>query len=168
MLDEDRRDKTAVTGRALRFILGALSLVGGMTWILLNLHASSAALDVAVGAVLATGGLVLLMPHRIRLPRLLTGAVTAGFALIGTGAGLLAGQSRTCCQFAYISDRGWPYHWLQRGAVADDAETAYRLAQSASWTADLLTLAADLLIWSYVGLIVVVAVVLIGRARRTP
>ena len=157
-----------IAGRALRFLLGALSLVGGLTWILLNLHATSAALDVAVGTVLALGGLVLLMPHRIRLPRRTTAAVMAGFALIGTAAGLLAVQSRTCCSFAYIEDRGWPYHWAQRGALAGDADTAYRLARSTSWTADLLTLTADLLIWSYAGLIVVVLGVLIGRARRTP
>jgi hypothetical protein len=172
VLDEDRRDETVelapwwvVTGRALRFLLGALSLVGGLTWILLNVHAASAALDTAVGTVLALGGLVLLMPHRVRLPRRSTAAVMTGFALAGTAAGLLAAQSRVCCEFAAITDRGWPFHWAQRGAVADDPETAARLARSASWTVDLLSLVADLLIWSYVGLIVVVAVVLVRRAR---
>jgi hypothetical protein len=172
MLDEQQRDKTVelapwwvVTGRALRFVLGALSLVGGLTWILLNLHVSTAALDAGVGAVLAAGGLVLLMPHRIRLPRLVTALVMSGFALAGTAAGLLVESSRECCMFAYVSERGWPFHWVSRGGVADDPETAFRLAQSSGWSADVVSLAANLLVWSYVGLVLVVIAVLVRRAR---
>ncbi|MBM2622562.1 hypothetical protein JIG36_44375 [Actinoplanes sp. LDG1-06] len=173
MLESDQRDETVVirpwwlvTLFALRFTLGATSLVGGLTWILLNLHSASAVLDVAVGTVLSVGGLILLMPHRVRLPRKTTAVVMTGFALAGTAAGLLVARSQTCCMFAYITDRGWPFHWAQRGAVADDPETAFRVAQSASWTFDLLSLAANLLLFSYVGLIVVVAAVQIRRASR--
>ncbi|MGK5679203.1 hypothetical protein [Actinoplanes sp. URMC 104] len=174
MLDEKQRDETVepapwwvVTGRALRFVLGAVSLVGGLTWILLNLHVQTVVLDVAVGTVLAVGGLVLLMPHRVRLPRRATAVVMSVFALAGTAAGLLAGRSQTCCDFAYITDRGWPFHWAQQGALAGDFETARRLAQSASWTVDFLTLGVDLLIWSYVGLILVVIAVVARRPRGT-
>ncbi|MCO8272379.1 hypothetical protein M1L60_17430 [Actinoplanes sp. TRM 88003] len=172
MLDEEQRDKTVelapwwvVTGRALRFVLGALSLVGGLTWALLNLHVATAALDAAVGAVLAAGGLVLLMPHRIRLPRLVTALVMSGFAVAGTVAGLVYEQSRECCEFAYVAERGWPFHWVGRGGVADDPETAIRLAQSSAWSADVVSLTANLLVWSYVGLILVVIAVLVRRAR---
>ena len=172
MLDEDRRGEAVVrdpwwvvTGKALRFVLGALSLVLGLLWILLNVHSASAAVDTAVGIVLALGGLVLLMPHRIRLPRRTTTAVMAGAAVAGTAAGLLVARSQTCCMYAYVTDRGWPFHWAQRGAVADDPETAFRVAQSGSWSVDLISLAADLLIWSYTGLLLVVAAVLIRRLR---
>jgi hypothetical protein len=172
MPEVQQRDETVelapwwvVTGRALRFVLGALSLVGGLTWILLNLHVSTAALDAGVGAVLAAGGLVLLMPHRIRLPRRLTAIAMSGFALAGTAAGLTVESSRQCCEFAYITERGWPFHWASRGGLADDPETAMRLARSSAWSADLVSLAADLLIFSYVGLLLMVVVVLVGRAR---
>ncbi len=155
----------AVTGRALRFVLGALSLVGGLTWILLNLHVATAALDAAIGTVLAAGGLVLLMPHRIRLPRLVTAVVMTGSALGGTAAGLIVEKSRRCCEFAYVSERGWPFQWIHRGGFADDPETAFRLARSAGWSIDVVSLAVDLLVWSYAGLLLVVIAVVIGRRR---
>jgi hypothetical protein len=158
-----------VTGWALRFFLGALSLVGGLTWIMLNLHVSTAALDGGIGTVLTLAGLVLLMPHRIRLPRLVTAGAMAGFALVGTAAGLISERSRQCCEFAYVSERGWPFQWASRGGVADDPETAFRLAQSSGWSVDVISLTADLLLWSYVGLLLVVAAVLIRRFRsRSP
>ncbi|GID25315.1 hypothetical protein [Paractinoplanes brasiliensis] len=172
MSDEQRRDESVapgpwwvVAGRALRFLLGALSLVLGLLWILLNGHTANAVPDIATGVVLTLGGLVLLMPHRIRLPRRTTAAVMSGVAVTGTAAGLLAEESITCCKYAFITERGWPFHWAQRGALADDPETAERVARSASWTVDLLSLAFDLLTWSYVGLLLVVAAVLIRRLR---
>jgi hypothetical protein len=172
VLDTEQQDEKAeiapwwvVPGRALRFVVGALSLVGGLTWVLLNLHVDSAVLDAAVGTVLAAGGLVLLMPHRIRLPRRVTAIVMAGFALGGTAAGLLVERSEVCCDVAYVSVRGWPFHLAARGAVADDPETASRLARSASWSVDAVSLAADLLLWSYVGLLLVVLAVLAHRLR---
>ncbi|WP_250027709.1 hypothetical protein [Paractinoplanes maris] len=174
MLDEETRTTQAtgstpwwvVPGRALRFLVGALSLVGGLTWVLLNLHVSTAVLDAVVGTVLAAGGLVLLMPHRIQLPRLVTAAVMTGFALAGTVAGLFVETSRECCEFAYVTERGWPFHWLGRGAVAADPDTAFRLAQSAGWSADVISLVADLVLFSYSGLLLVVIAVLVRRARQ--
>jgi hypothetical protein len=151
--------------RVLRWLLGALTLVGGLTWILLNLHLDTAVQDTVVGCVLTAGGVVLLMPHRIRLPRLLTAIAVTVAGIGGTAAGLLVKRAQTCCDFAYIVDRGWPFHWAERGAVADDSGTAYRLAQAANWQVDLVSLAGDLLIFAYAGLLLVVIVVLVRRAR---
>jgi hypothetical protein len=150
---------------AARWLLGAFSLVGGLTWGLFTYHGPTAALDLGVAVVLAAAGLVLLMPHRIRLPRLITAAVMAGFAVAGAAAGLLASKGRDCCMFAHIEDRGWPFTWAQRGAVADDPATAERLARGAHWTVDAVSLAADLLLWAYAGMLLVVIVVLVRRRR---
>jgi hypothetical protein len=151
--------------RVARWLLGASTLVGGLTWILLNLHLDTAVQDTLAGAVLAAGGLVLLMPHRIRLPRLLTTIAVIAVGVGGTAAGLVAKSAQTCCDFAYIVDRGWPFHWIQRGAVADDPGTAFRLTQSANWQVDLVSLAGNLLVFAYAGLLLVVIVVLVRRAR---
>jgi hypothetical protein len=150
------------TGRLLRWLLGAFSLVGGLTWILMTAHGW---LDLVVGTVLALSGLVLLMPHRIRLPRRLTAVVMTGFGLAGTVAGLVALTERTCCSYAFVADRGFPFTWIQRYAIADDAATAERLAGSANWTIDLVSLSANLLLWAYAGMLLVVIGVLARRAR---
>jgi hypothetical protein len=152
--------------RLVRWLLGATTLVGGSTWILLNLHGPSAVLDTVVGCVLAAGGLVLLMPHRIQLPPVATTVAVCVVGLAGTAAGLVARTAQTCCDVAYIVDRGWPFRWVQRGAVADDVGTAYRLAQSAEWRVDVVALAANVLLWAYAGMLVVVVAVLVRRARR--
>jgi hypothetical protein len=144
-------------------LLGALTLVGGLTWLLLNLHGPHQALDAAVGAVFAVGGLVLLMPHRIRLPGRITAATTAAAALAGTAAGLVASTSQLCCTYVYAVARGWPFHWLQRGAIADDPDTARRLALGSNWHVDAIAVAGDLLFWAYLGMGFVVVVVLIRR-----
>lgn len=150
-------------GAALRGTLGALSLVGGLTWLLLNLHGPRFVTDVLVGVVLAAGGLVLLMPHRVRLrpvPSLL-GAGAA--ALAGTAAGLLVSTSQLGGLYAYVTARGYPFHWVQRGAGATDPDTARRLADTARWQLDPVALIGDVLFWAYAGLLVLVAV---DRARR--
>ena len=149
----------------LRGLLGSLTLVGGLTWLLLNLPGTHPVLDTVVSLVLAAGGLVLLMPHRITLPRRITGLTAAGAALAGTVAGLAA----TASQASTIADvvaRGWPFHWLQRGGIADDPETARRIALAADWQVDGVAAAADLLFWAYAGMLVVVVVVLVRRSAR--
>lgn len=151
--------------RLLRWLLGAVSLVAGLTWILINLSGPSALTDSAVGCVLAGGGLVLLMPHRIRLPRVVTAAAMTITAVGGTALGLVGKSAQTCCAYAYIVDRGWPFHWVQRGAVADDASTAQRLTQTADWHVDLVSLTGNLLVFAYAGLLLVVIGVLIRRRR---
>jgi hypothetical protein len=155
-------------GRLLRWLLGAATLVGGLTWILLNMHTATLLLDVTIGVVLVAGGLVLLMPHRIALPRAVTAVVVTLAALIGTGAGLAAADRQVCCRFAYVEDRGWPVEWVQRGAAADDPDAARRLAESADWTVDVFSLAADLVLWAYAGMLIVVAAVLVRRRRDRP
>jgi len=72
-------------------------------------------------------------------------------------------RSRECCEFAYLSQRGWPFHWAGRGGIADDPDTARRVAEASNWTVDVVSLVADLLVWSYVGLILVVIAVVIRR-----
>jgi hypothetical protein len=166
MIDEVHEkapSRWAAAGRTARWLLGALSLVCGLTWILLTVHGPSAAVDLTVGAVFTAAGLVLLMPHRIRLPRLVTTIAMVMVAIAGTAAGLARATVRIGGAYAYITDRGFPVTWVQRGAVADDPATAERLARSANWTLDLISLTTNLLFWAYVGMILVVAGVLIRR-----
>jgi hypothetical protein len=150
---------------AVRGLLGALTLVGGLTWLLLNLHGTHPVLDTAVSLVLVAGGLVLLMPHRITLPRRVTGLTAAGAALAGTFAGLAATATQAST-IAYVVARGWPFHWLQRGGIADDPDTARRIALAADWQVDGVALAADLLFWAYAGMLIVVVLVLVRRSTR--
>ncbi|MFF5079782.1 hypothetical protein ACFY36_22250 [Actinoplanes sp. NPDC000266] len=149
----------------LRFALGAFSLVVGLTWILLNLHSASYRLDLLVGSVLAAGGLVLLMPHRIHLPGRVTAIVMSASAVVGAAAGLAASKAQLCCMFGYVVDRGWPFSWASRGASADDAATAVRLAADADWTVNVVSLFADLLLFSYAGLLLLVIVVVARRSK---
>lgn len=152
--------------RAAVAVLGAFTLVGGLTWLLLNLQGPHPVVDLMVGAVLAAGGLVLLMPHRIRLPRFIGVAGAALAALVGTGAGLLSGSAELCCMYAYVATRGFPFQWVQRGASAETPETARSLALAADWQIDLVAVAVNLLFWGYAGLLTVVALALATRARR--
>jgi xanthosine utilization system XapX-like protein len=160
-----RRSRWAPVGNTLRWLLGAGSLVAGFTWMLINLSNPSAIVDALVGCVLVAGGVILLMPHRIRLPRRVTAVVMTLAALVGTVAGLAGGRT-TWSGYAYIADRGWPFHWAQRGAIADDAETARRLTEGADWHVDLVSLAGTLLFFAYAGLVLVVIAVQIRRSRR--
>jgi hypothetical protein len=152
-------------GNTLRWLLGAGSLVAGFTWLLINLSNPSAIVDALVGCVLVAGGVILLMPHRIRLPRRATAVVMTLAALAGTVAGLRDGRT-TWSGYAYVADRGWPFHWAQRGAIADDAETARRLTEGADWHVDLVALAGTLLFFAYVGLVLIVIAVRFRRSRR--
>lgn len=148
--------------------LGAVSLVGGLTWMLLNLHGPAPAVDLAVGVVFTLGGLVLLMPHRVRLPKrpALIVALAAGAA--GTAAGMIAHRATECCTYAYVVDRGFPFHWLRRGGVADDPEVARRLAATDGWHADVASLSMNLVVWAYAGVLVFALVIGLRRlaARR--
>jgi hypothetical protein len=141
--------------RKLGELLGALTLVGGLTWVLLNLHGPHGLVDVAVGVVLAAGGLVLLMPHRVQLPGRPTLGGAAVVALAGTATGLLVTAASACCSYAYVVQRGWPFAWLNKGAWGDDAATARLVAASAGWQVDAIALAADLLVFAYAGMLVV-------------
>jgi hypothetical protein len=152
-------------GAAARGLLGALTLVGGFTWVLINLHGLHTVLDSLVGIVLVAGGLVLLMPHRITLPRRITGLTAVGTAIAGTAASLVVTVTQTN-SLAYVFERGWPFHWLQRGGIADDPDTARRIAQAADWQIDGVALGGDLLLWAYTGMLILVVGVLVRRAMR--
>jgi hypothetical protein len=152
---------------ALGTLFGALTLVGGLTWLLLNWAGLHAAVDSTAGVIFAAGGLVLLMPHRVRLPGRLTTAAAAGAALAGTLTGLAVGATQACCTFVYATARGYPFHWLQRGAIADDPDTARRLALGADWHADWVALAGDVLFWAYVGLLLVAVAQIVRGSART-
>jgi hypothetical protein len=161
----NRRSPWIPVGNALRWLLGAGSLVAGFTWMLINLNNPSAIVDGLVGVVLVAGGVILLMPHRVRLPRRTTAVVMTLAALGGAVIGLAARRT-TWSGYAYVTDRGWPFRWVQRGAIADDAETARRLAGSADWHVDLVALAGTLLFFAYAGLVLVVIAEQIRRQRR--
>ncbi len=152
-------------GAVLRSTLGAVTLVGGLAWLLLNIQGPQVLTDVLVGAVLAAGGLVLLMPHRIRLGRAerYGAAVTA---LAGTAAGLLILRAQLGGMYAYVQGRGYPFEWVRRGAVAEDPDTARRLAGTANWQVDVPAVAGGVLFWGYAGMLVLLGVGLARRARR--
>jgi hypothetical protein len=156
----------AIILRVFRALAGGISLVLGVLWILLNSVENAARVtDIVVGVVLTAAGLVLLMPHRVRLPRPATAIVAAVVGLGGTMAGLAVRTAQLCCMFGFFVDRGWPFHWLSRGGTADTPAAAYRLEQGASWDVNVLTLAADLVLWAYAGMLLVVIAVLVRRAR---
>ena len=167
-------EATAQTTRAqfaavARSLLGALTLVGGLTWLLLNLAAPEPVTDIIVGVVLAGGGLVLLMPHRVPLPGRATAAATVGAAVGGTLAGALSESTGIGGMHGYFASRGWPSAWLSRGGLADDPTTARQVAEQSSWQLDAVSLAADLYFWAFVGLLLLVAVAArVHQPVRTP
>jgi hypothetical protein len=159
--DDHRRGRI---GPALVTLIGAISLVCGLTWVLLNLHGPEPFVDLAAGVVLSLGGLVLLMDHRIQLPARATGIAAAVAAIGGTAAGIAVKTTTVCCTYAYVVDRGFPFFWLQRGGIADDPGVAQRLAATDSWHVDVSGLALNLFLWAHVGVLVITLVVLVRRA----
>jgi hypothetical protein len=159
-----RTTRLAAAGRLARWLLGALSLVGGLTWILFTAHGPTALLDLTVGVVFTAAGLVLLMPHRIRLPRLVTTLVMTMVAIAGTAAGLAASAERHG-DFAYVIERGFPFSVGAAGRGGRRPVTAERLARGAHWTVDLVSLATNALFWAYAGMVLVVIAVLFRRRR---
>lgn len=163
---EDDDEPGSRVARFLVGMLGALTLVGGLTWILINLQAPEPVVDVVVGLVLAAGGLILLMPHRVRLPRRAAWITAAVTGLAGSAAGVLYHSAYLCCSFAYVEQRGFPFRWLSHGATAEDPGSARRLAAGADWHADVPTLAVDVVVWAYAGLVVLAVVSALRRRRR--
>ncbi|MET8146932.1 hypothetical protein ACIBSW_03930 [Actinoplanes sp. NPDC049668] len=163
-MDETNMTARQRVGGAARGSLGAVSLVGGLTWILLNLGAPRPVQEMIVGLVLATGGLVLLMPHRVALPGRATAAATAGAAVGGTLAGCLVTGVSVGGAYAYLISRGWPFAWLSRGGVGADPAAAQAAADRTNWRIDAVNLVADLYFWAFVGLLAVATSVVIRRA----
>jgi hypothetical protein len=167
-VDATRRTPRGQAGAVVRGLLGAVSLVGGLTWILLNLDAPRPVTDMIVGVVLAGGGLVLLMPHRVALPGRATATATVGAAVAGTLAGSLAESSSMGGMAVYVAFRGWPAAWLSRGGLADDPATARQVAEQSGWQLDAVNLVADLCFWALAGLLLVAAFALVRRPARLP
>ncbi|GAA3350278.1 hypothetical protein GCM10020358_75560 [Amorphoplanes nipponensis] len=155
-------------GAAVRGVLGAVSLVGGLTWILLNLAAPRPVTDMIVGLVLTAGGLVLLMPHRVPLPGRATAAATLVAGVGGTLAGLVAQGAQLGGMWVYLVTRGWPSAWLSRAGLGGDPATARQVAEQSGWQVDVVNLAADLYFWAVAGLLVVAAAGVARRAARIP
>ncbi|MFG1602984.1 hypothetical protein [Actinoplanes sp. NPDC049265] len=153
------------SGRFWSWILGAVSLVAGLTWILLHLGSPPDWAGVAVGTIIALGGLVLLMPHRVRLPGRAAGLVALGAAVAGALAGLLIESTATCCAYAFSEGRGWPFEWLSRLGTGDSAETARRVALGAGWDVGVAPLLLDVFVWAYAGILVLTLVTLLRRRR---
>ncbi|MFI7541042.1 hypothetical protein [Actinoplanes sp. NPDC049599] len=162
-MDAIRQTTRGRAGAAVRGVLGAVSLVGGLTWILLTLGAPRPVADLIVGGVLAGAGLVLLMPHRVPLPGRLTAAVTATTAAAGTLAGALTESTQLGGMYVYVASRGWPSAWLSRGGLGGDPATARQVAEQSGWQIDAVNLAADLYVWALAGVLLVAAA---GLARR--
>jgi hypothetical protein len=167
-VDATRQTTWRRAGAVARGLLGAVSLVGGLTWILLNLGAPRPVTDMIVGVVLAGGGLVLLMPHRVPLPGRVTAAATVGTAVAGTLAGTLTESTGIGGMFGYFASRGWPSAWLTRAGIADDPATARQLAEQSGWQLDAVNLAANLYFWALAGLLLVAAAGLARRPAQTP
>ena len=133
--------------------------------------AAVAVLDLSMGVSLRDGPyllfhVVLLMPHRIRLPRFATAVTMTATALVGALAGLTSKTTQTCCTYAEFSERGWPFHWAQRSALGDTANEAHLLVKASTWHVDLVALAGTLLVFAYVGMLLIVVTTLIRRHRR--
>ncbi|MFI5932875.1 hypothetical protein [Actinoplanes sp. NPDC051494] len=152
-------------GGALRTLVGAVTLVGALTWILLNLQGPHPLQDLLVGFVLGLGALVLVMPHRVSLPGRRTAMVTGVTAVVGTLAGLLVETGWMGGAYAYAITRGWPYAWLSKGGVGGDPAAARSLAEASSWQWDVVNLGVDFYIWGFAGLLVAVA---INKGRFRP
>lgn len=155
----------ARAGQVCAVVFGAFSLVAGLTWILLNLHSPWPVTDIAVGVVLAVGGLVLLMPHRVHLPMRATLAAAVTAAVAGSVAGLAARSAAMAGMFAYVERRGFPFAWLNRGGVADEPEAARQAAATDAWNVNVLPLVGDLVVWAYAGILVLVLVRHLRRQR---
>lgn len=152
--------------RVVRLTVGQVSLTAGLFWLLMNLSGVHPR-DVFAGFALAAGGLVLLLWRRMALPGRLVFAAAGATGLGGTAAGLTVRSAELCCMFGYGEGRGWPYEWLGRGAVADTAAEAQRLAEAASWGVySPLALLVDVTVWAYTGLVLIVVIGLIRRAVR--
>ncbi|MEU8655186.1 hypothetical protein [Actinoplanes philippinensis] len=154
-----------MTSRIIRVTVGQLSLTLGMFWLVMSLTTPEPR-HVSAGAAGVGGGLVLLLWRRIRLPvrPVLAGSVAVG--LVGTVAGLIVRTITVGGMFGWFEDRGWPFSWLGRGALADSLDEARRQALAGGWGVDLFRLAVDVVVWSYTGLVLICVFGLAVRARK--
>ena len=144
-----------------RLVLGGANLAGGVAWVLLNPERVT---DVAMGAVMAASGLVLLMTRRFRLPARPLWAVVGGTVVLGALAGLAVHSTVVGGMYGYAERRGFPFAWLSRGGEADELDAARRAAESAAWQVGVLPLLGDVVVCASAGLLVLV----LARSLRRP
>jgi hypothetical protein len=159
-----------MTGRIIRLTVGQISLTLGMLWLVMNL---TVAFDrhVFAGFAVTGGALVLLLWRRIRLPVRPVVAGSVVFGLVVTVAGLVVRTVTTGGMFGWFEGRGWPFEWLGRGGLAGSLDEARRVAVADGWGVDVWRLAADVVVWTYAGLVLICLIGLAVRAqkgRRTP
>jgi hypothetical protein len=161
-----REAASAELGGQLRVVLGALSLVGGLTWLLLNASGSLRGVDVATGVILVASGLVLVLhrhipwPTRPALPVAGVATVFGATTTLGVHSAALGGM------FAYVERRGFPFTWLSRGGVADDPETARQAAAMDAWDVSVLPLLVNMFVWASAGVVIVVLAHWLRRDRK--
>ncbi|MBB3097265.1 putative membrane protein YphA (DoxX/SURF4 family) [Actinoplanes campanulatus] len=158
-------EKVDMVGPA-RAAIGLISLVLGGFWLVMSPNGGDLT-DAFMGAVVAAGGLVLLLWHRLGLSGRLVSVAAGAAGVTGTLAGLTVYASGICCMFSFGESRGWPLTWLGRGAVADTSDEAIRLARLESWGVYPTDLLIDLVVWAYAGMVLAVLIGLVVRAIRS-
>ncbi len=146
-----------------RLVLGGVNLAGGLAWALLNLDR---VIDIAIGAVLAASGLVLLMTQRFRLPARPVGTAVGVTVVLGALAGLAVRSTVIGGMYGYAERRGFPFAWLTRGGEADELDAARRAAEAAPWQVGLLPLLGDVVVCASAGLLVLVLAQWVRRHRK--
>ncbi len=150
---------------------GAGGMIAGLTTRLAELISEEPAPRFVLAAsVAAAGGAALVFLPRLRLrPTPMGVVVTLVTALAGTAAGLLRSIESTCCAYAYLVGRGYPFEWLRRGDTGDTPAAARAATLDKPWNRHWDAFAADLAFWGFAGVLAVVVVALLRRAvRRAP
>ncbi len=156
-----------VAGQVLVAAVGAASLLVALIFLGAQLMAPGPAdrTFVLASVVGAAGGAVLLFLHRLGLrPGPIGWAAALVSGVGGAAAGLLHGTAQTCCAFAHLAARGYPFPWLRRGASAETAGAAVAKTAGRPWHPHWDALLADVLFWAYLGVLAAVLVALVRRA----
>ena len=165
--DDEHAGLGSSLAAAFRLIVGWLSVAIGILNVLVEADRSTGGPDVAYllfHAVLIVGGIALLgVPWLGRHPGAagyLAGGVVAAAGLLITAVPV---TDTVCCLSAFDVRHGFPFSFLARYDQRGDA---------GRWHLDGQHLVADVLFWTYAGLIALVVVALLrrltaGRARTT-
>ena len=150
-------------GTALRLIFGWFSVAIGALNLLVVLDHSTGADDgpyLLYHATLLVGGVVLLALKWIRVTAGRAGLAAFGATLVvGTLVSAAPTTTTACCMPAFAVRHGFPYPFLAR----DDLPGA-----AGRWHLDAQHLLADLVFWSYFGLLALILVALTRRTGRAP
>ncbi len=143
-----------------RLLLGGAYLALGVAW---GLGDAPRVTGIVMGVVMAAGGLVLLLTRRFRLPARSLWAVVAGTVLLGALAGLTVRSTAMGGMYGYTERRGFPFAWLTRGAVADDADAARQAAEAAAWQVGVAPLLGTVVVYAAAGILVLVLALALRR-----